>query len=89
MKRLSSYSSSDKIEMIRQVVVDCLAVKDVAQAHAIKPNCLSQLIGRAKKNKNHMNLMIEKQEENSRHRKIVIEAAIQLSADGDQIASTK
>ena len=75
--------------MIRQVIVDCRAVKDVAHAYAVKPNCLYQLIYRAKKNKDHMNLMIEKQEEHIKHKKIVIETVIQLSVEEDQIASTK
>jgi transposase-like protein len=87
VKKLSSYSSSEKIEMLRQVIVDCLAVKDVAHTYAVKPNCLSQMICRAKKNKNYINLMIEKQEEHIHHKKIVMETVIELSTGNDLIAS--
>ena len=74
--------------MLRQVIIDCRAVKDVAQAHAVKPNCLHQMIYRAKKDKNHINLMIEKQEEYVHQRKVVMDTVIELSTEGDQIAST-
>jgi transposase-like protein len=68
VKRMSDFSCDEKVEMLRQVTIDGLPVKDVAHDHAIKPSMLSKLIARAKKDKNHMNMMVEKQEEHIHHR---------------------
>ena len=89
VKRMSDYSLGEKVEMIRQVTVDARAVKDVAHDHSLKPCILSHLICKAKKDKNYITTMLEKEEENVHHRKIVIEAVYVLSEDEDQIASAR
>ena len=75
--------------MIRQVTVDGSSVKDVAHSHSLKPVMISKLISRAKKDKNHINMMIEKQEEYINNRQLVIEAVNHIIMDGGQIASAK
>ena len=86
---MSHYSWAEKVEMLRQITIDCRAVKDVAHDHSLKPNVLSQLLHRAKKDKNYVSMMLEKQEEHAHHRKLVVEAVIKLNTDGDQIASIR
>jgi hypothetical protein len=86
---MSDYSWGEKIAMLRQVTVECRSVKEVAGDHQLKPCVLSQLLCRAKKDKNYMPMMLEKQEEHVHHRKLVIEAVISLCADDDQIASVR
>ena len=71
------------------MTVECRAVKEVAHDHQLKPCVLSQLLYRAKKDKNYMPMMLEKQEEHLHHRKLVIEAVIQLCTDDAQIASVR
>ena len=89
VKCMRDYSWAEKVEMIRQVTVDARSVKDVAHDHALKPCSLSHLINKAKKDKNHVRTMIEKEEENILHRKIVTEAVYLLSENERQIASAR
>jgi transposase-like protein len=86
---MNDYSWGEKVEMIRQVTVDARAVKDVAHDHSLKPYSLSHLINKARKDKNFVNLMLEKEEEHVHHRKIVVECVDMLSESDDHIASAR
>ena len=86
---MSDYSWGEKVEMIRQVTVDARPVKDVAHDHSLKLYSLSFLIKKAKKDKNFVNMMLEKEEENVHHRKIVVESVNVLSESDDNIASAR
>jgi transposase-like protein len=71
VKKLCDMTYSERVEMVRQVIVDGQAAKEVAQAYGLKPMCLYQLIRRTKRNRKYMVALLDKEEKNIRARQII------------------
>lgn len=73
VKKLCDIAHSERVEMIRQVIVDGQPAKEVAQAYGLKPMCLYQLVRRVKRNRKYMAALLDKEEDSIRARKIIKE----------------